>query len=191
MQSAIDRMVWLVRLASVCLLGERGNGLLPRGAELLLGGHVISLGQGNEEAMLSALRAYPQVSSPALCFSLSDLLSLLQGLQVGGGITPENARRYIDAGKASLSRLLLSQCGSLQLLSSWYVFFHRCFPCYRYFVPLPRRSTRQAASRGIDVATVFFLLPSFGCTAVANAIVTGDGEKRWKEAPRNRLEVCA
>ena len=36
----------------------------------LLGGHVIMLGPGNEEAALAALRAYPG------------------GLQVGGGITP-------------------------------------------------------------------------------------------------------
>ncbi|MEK5232656.1 phosphoribosylformimino-5-aminoimidazole carboxamide ribotide isomerase [Lysinibacillus sp. FSL K6-0232] len=46
----------------------------------LTGGHVIMLGSGNEEAALSALAAYPQ------------------GLQIGGGITTENAQRYIDAG---------------------------------------------------------------------------------------------
>jgi phosphoribosylformimino-5-aminoimidazole carboxamide ribotide isomerase len=44
------------------------------------GGHVIMLGKGNEEAALSALRAYPG------------------GLQVGGGVTAENARAYLDAG---------------------------------------------------------------------------------------------
>ena len=38
------------------------------------------LGPGNEEAAMEALRAYPG------------------GLQVGGGITPANAFRYLDAG---------------------------------------------------------------------------------------------
>ena len=46
----------------------------------LVGGHVIMLGGGNEEAALSALAAYPR------------------GLQVGGGITAVNAKKYIDAG---------------------------------------------------------------------------------------------
>jgi len=46
----------------------------------LTGGHVISLGPGNEEAARSALRAFPG------------------GLQMGGGVTPENASRYLDAG---------------------------------------------------------------------------------------------
>ena len=46
----------------------------------LMGGHVISLGPGNEAAALSALNAYPG------------------GLQVGGGITAENAGAYLDAG---------------------------------------------------------------------------------------------
>eukprot|EP00002_Diphylleia_rotans_P038159 TRINITY_DN8632_c0_g1_i1.p1 TRINITY_DN8632_c0_g1~~TRINITY_DN8632_c0_g1_i1.p1 ORF type:complete len:260 (+),score=76.06 TRINITY_DN8632_c0_g1_i1:77-856(+) len=46
----------------------------------LWGGHVIMLGPGNEEQALMALKAYPN------------------GLQVGGGITAENAAQYIDAG---------------------------------------------------------------------------------------------
>ncbi|WP_155591710.1 phosphoribosylformimino-5-aminoimidazole carboxamide ribotide isomerase [Lysinibacillus cavernae] len=46
----------------------------------LTGGHVIMLGPGNEEAALAALAAYPR------------------GLQIGGGITADNAQRYIDAG---------------------------------------------------------------------------------------------
>ena len=46
----------------------------------LTGGHVIMLGPGNEEAALGALRAYPQ------------------GLQIGGGIRPDNASRYLEAG---------------------------------------------------------------------------------------------
>ena len=46
----------------------------------LSGGHVISLGQGNEGAALSALRAFPG------------------GFHIGGGITPQNAITYLDAG---------------------------------------------------------------------------------------------
>lgn len=46
----------------------------------LTGGHVIQLGAGNEQAALSALAAYPG------------------GLQIGGGIRPENAKCYLDAG---------------------------------------------------------------------------------------------
>jgi phosphoribosylformimino-5-aminoimidazole carboxamide ribotide isomerase len=46
----------------------------------LAGGHVIMLGPGNEDEAMSALKAYPG------------------GLQIGGGITPDNALRYLDAG---------------------------------------------------------------------------------------------
>lgn len=46
----------------------------------LPGGHVISLGSGNEEAALSALKAFPD------------------GFHIGGGITPQNAIPYLDAG---------------------------------------------------------------------------------------------
>src|SRR3954449_13234692 len=49
-------------------------------ADGLAGGHVIALGPGNREAALAALRAFPG------------------GLQVGGGITPDNAQEYLDAG---------------------------------------------------------------------------------------------
>lgn len=44
------------------------------------GGHVIMLGKGNADAAKTALAAYPG------------------GLQVGGGITVENAKEYLDAG---------------------------------------------------------------------------------------------
>jgi phosphoribosylformimino-5-aminoimidazole carboxamide ribotide isomerase len=44
------------------------------------GGHVIALGPGNHAAALSALRAFPG------------------GLQMGGGITPTNAKAYLEAG---------------------------------------------------------------------------------------------
>lgn len=46
----------------------------------LSGGHIIMLGPGNEEQALKALHAYPG------------------GMQIGGGITPENACRFLDAG---------------------------------------------------------------------------------------------
>jgi phosphoribosylformimino-5-aminoimidazole carboxamide ribotide isomerase len=67
----------------------------------LKGGHIIMLGAGNEEAALKALKAYPN------------------GMQIGGGISKENALGYIEAkacaiivtsyifpdGKFSLERL--------------------------------------------------------------------------------------
>jgi phosphoribosylformimino-5-aminoimidazole carboxamide ribotide isomerase len=46
----------------------------------LTGGHVIMLGSGNETAAIEALKAYPG------------------GLQIGGGITPDNAQNYLDNG---------------------------------------------------------------------------------------------
>ena len=49
-------------------------------ADDLGGGHVISLGPGNREAALSALRAFPG------------------GMHAGGGIDPDNAADYLDAG---------------------------------------------------------------------------------------------
>jgi phosphoribosylformimino-5-aminoimidazole carboxamide ribotide isomerase len=49
-------------------------------ADGLAGGHVIMLGKGNEAAALEALRAFPG------------------GLHIGGGIRPDNAQQYLDAG---------------------------------------------------------------------------------------------
>jgi phosphoribosylformimino-5-aminoimidazole carboxamide ribotide isomerase len=46
----------------------------------LAGGHVIALGKGNEQAARSALAAWPG------------------GMQYGGGVTPENAVAWLDAG---------------------------------------------------------------------------------------------
>jgi phosphoribosylformimino-5-aminoimidazole carboxamide ribotide isomerase len=46
----------------------------------LRGGHVIMLSPGNETAAREALAAFPG------------------GLQIGGGITPDNARSFLDAG---------------------------------------------------------------------------------------------
>ena len=50
----------------------------------LPGGHVIMLGTGNEDAALLALQSYPN------------------GLQIGGGITAENAAKYIEAGASHI-----------------------------------------------------------------------------------------
>lgn len=50
----------------------------------LAGGHVIKLGPGNEAAAKSAIAAWPG------------------GLQLGGGITPDNANTWIDAGAGQL-----------------------------------------------------------------------------------------
>ncbi len=57
----------------------------------LAGGHVIMLGPGNEEQALKALRAYPG------------------GLQIGGGITADNAAYYIE-------------CGASHVIATSYVF---------------------------------------------------------------------
>lgn len=46
----------------------------------LKGGHIIKLGPNNEEAALNALKGWPG------------------GMQIGGGITSENAKSYLDAG---------------------------------------------------------------------------------------------
>jgi len=50
----------------------------------LSGGHVIMLGPGNEDAAREALAAYPG------------------GLQLGGGITPDNAGEWLAAGAAKV-----------------------------------------------------------------------------------------
>ncbi len=46
----------------------------------LPGGHVIALGPGNDDAAISALNAFPG------------------GMHMGGGVTPENAKKFLDAG---------------------------------------------------------------------------------------------
>ena len=50
----------------------------------LTGGHVIKLGPGNDDAARKALAAWPG------------------GLQIGGGITAENAQEWLDAGAAKV-----------------------------------------------------------------------------------------
>ncbi|WP_028973821.1 phosphoribosylformimino-5-aminoimidazole carboxamide ribotide isomerase [Spirochaeta cellobiosiphila] len=48
------------------------------------GGHIIMLGPGNETAALTALRAFPQ------------------GMQIGGGLTPDNCTPYLEAGASHI-----------------------------------------------------------------------------------------
>jgi len=50
----------------------------------LVGGHVIMLGPGNEDAAKKALQAYPD------------------GLQIGGGINPENAVKWLEYGASKV-----------------------------------------------------------------------------------------
>ena len=50
----------------------------------LYGGHVIMLGPGNEEAAASALAAFPG------------------GLQIGGGVGPSNAAKWIERGASAV-----------------------------------------------------------------------------------------
>lgn len=51
----------------------------------LNGGHVIKLGPGNDDAAREALATWKD------------------GLQVGGGITPANAKEWLDAGAEKVS----------------------------------------------------------------------------------------
>jgi phosphoribosylformimino-5-aminoimidazole carboxamide ribotide isomerase len=50
----------------------------------LIGGHVIQLGPGNEAAATAALSAWPE------------------GLQIGGGVTVDNAAQWLDAGASAV-----------------------------------------------------------------------------------------
>lgn len=59
------------------------------GTDGLVGGHVIMLGPGNEQAAFDALAAWPG------------------GMQIGGGITGTNARQWLEAG------------GSHVIVTSW------------------------------------------------------------------------
>ena len=54
-------------------------------AHELIGGHVIKLGPGNDDAAREALTAWPG------------------GLQVGGGINVDNAQEWLDAGAEKAS----------------------------------------------------------------------------------------
>lgn len=65
----------------------------------LTGGHVIKLGPDNDEAARSALSAYRG------------------GLQIGGGITPQNAQEWLDAGASHVivTSALFDSVGKIQL----------------------------------------------------------------------------
>ena len=58
-------------------------------SDSLQGGHVIQLGPGNEDAAISALSAFPG------------------GLQVGGGVTQDNAAQWLDRGA---SHVIVTSC---------------------------------------------------------------------------------
>ena len=58
-------------------------------SDQLYGGHVIQLGPGNEASAKAALAAYPK------------------GLQIGGGIQPENATDWLSAGA---SHVIATSC---------------------------------------------------------------------------------
>lgn len=64
----------------------------------LTGGHVIKLGPGNDEAAKSALQSWPG------------------GMQIGGGITPDNAAEWLDAGASHIivTSALFDQNGKFQ-----------------------------------------------------------------------------
>ena len=64
----------------------------------LRGGHVIKLGSGNDKAAKAALAAYPQ------------------GLQIGGGITPDNASEWLQAGASHIivTSILFNKQGQFQ-----------------------------------------------------------------------------
>jgi phosphoribosylformimino-5-aminoimidazole carboxamide ribotide isomerase len=66
--------------------------------DVLLGGHVIMLGQGNEAAAKAALQAYPG------------------GLQIGGGIHAENAAQWIEWGASHVivTSAVFDQAGRFQ-----------------------------------------------------------------------------
>lgn len=55
----------------------------------LRGGHIIMLGEGNQNAAVEALRAFPQA------------------FHIGGGITPDNASYYLDQGA---SHVIVTSC---------------------------------------------------------------------------------
>lgn len=93
----------VVQIVGGSLLQDNGNKLVTNfetdvGASVfaqmykedrLPGGHVISLGKGNQNQALSALRTYPG------------------GMQYGGAVTNENAKSYLDAGA---SHVIVTSC---------------------------------------------------------------------------------
>jgi phosphoribosylformimino-5-aminoimidazole carboxamide ribotide isomerase len=75
----------------------------------LTGAHVIKLGPGNDDAAKECLRTWPGMTSVwestfplDYRLDLITALSFVDGLQIGGGITIENAQTWIDAGAAKV-----------------------------------------------------------------------------------------
>jgi phosphoribosylformimino-5-aminoimidazole carboxamide ribotide isomerase len=66
--------------------------------DTLTGGHLIKLGPGNDAAAIEALAAWPG------------------GLQLGGGITPDNAAQWIEAGASHVivTSVLFDKSGKFQ-----------------------------------------------------------------------------
>lgn len=75
----------------------------------LTGGHVVMLGEGNEEAAREALAAWPG------------------GLQVAGGINDKNARYWIEAGAEKVCSVYRMSRGFFSLLLC--LFFHALCEC--------------------------------------------------------------
>ena len=108
------------------------------------GGHVIMLGKGNVEAAKAALAAYPG------------------GLQVGGGITADNAMEYIEAGASHV------------IVTSW------IFPEGK----LDReRLERLSKTVGRD-----HLVLDLSCKRIANES-TGDSVLHRKDCPRWKIAI--
>ena len=108
------------------------------------GGHVIMLGKGNVEAAKAALAAYPG------------------GLQVGGGITADNAMEYIGAGASHV------------IVTSW------IFPEGK----LDReRLERLSKTVGRD-----HLVLDLSCKRIAGAS-TGDSVLHGKDCPRWKIAI--
>lgn len=108
------------------------------------GGHVIMLGKGNVEAAKAALAAYPG------------------GLQVGGGITADNAMEYIRAGASHV------------IVTSW------IFPEGK----LDReRLERLSKTVGRD-----HLVLDLSCKRIAKAS-TGDSVLHGKDCPRWKIAI--
>jgi phosphoribosylformimino-5-aminoimidazole carboxamide ribotide isomerase len=60
------------------------------------------LGPGNDEAAREALKAWPGVQALSI-FRTWAKFCIVGGLQIGGGIDVENARKWIDAGASKVT----------------------------------------------------------------------------------------
>ena len=92
----------------------------------LVGGHVIKLGPGNDEAAKKALEAWP---GKMLFSSTETLLSwvLQGGLQIGGGITDENALEWLEYGASKVSSRFSRRVPSVERIVGHRHFFSFSF----------------------------------------------------------------